>query len=119
MKKILMGLSIGAALLIGCQKNDNDIDIGIRVKNTSDVLYNEFILAGYAPELKYANIAPGSTTEYQMLGSDMRPDVFILHIGQDTLGVVYDYVPEYYDMDNGFYTIEVDNTLSAVTYVKE
>lgn len=125
MKRLFLRLLLMLMLISACHKdNDSDIpsgksDIGIRVKNVSDILFEELVVAGYGPELKYLNISPGETSAYQKLQSDMRPDVFLLHNGKDTLGVVYDYTPEYYNMEKGLYTLEVDNSLSSIKYIKD
>lgn len=122
MRKFFLISTLFVLLFSGCENKDDSvdaiIDVSIRVKNVSAITYEEVIVEGYAPALKYSNIAPDSISDYKKLQSNKRPDVFKLRTAKDTLSVVYDYTPSYYDMENGLYTLEVDQGL-IINYIKD
>lgn len=118
LKKAVLFTCIMALLVMGCEDKDDSFNVSIRVSNKSEITLNEVLISGYAPELRYLDIIPGSITEYQKLESDMRPDVFYLRTATDTMHVVYDYIPEFYDMEDGFYTLEVDSEFNF-NYLEE
>lgn len=109
MRKLLWFGTLFLLLLMGCNKAAEILqsNVNIRVKNVSDSAYIKFEMGGYDPSISYSNIAPGALTEYRPLPSGKRPDVFFVTTEQDTLNVVVDYTPEYYNMANGYHTVEV------------
>ncbi len=107
-------------LSLGCQNDNGPIeltDINIRAKNTDTIVVETFSIN--FETIVFEDIKLGETTEYQPWPYDYRPDIFELRTERGTYGpVIYDYVPEAYLMEKGFYTIELDGS-NSFDFVKD
>jgi len=116
-KNLLVAIVCLATLFYGCEKND-EASINLRAKNIGSEPITLFLVQGET--LRYENIELGETTNYQSWDyGNTKPDIFEVRTVSGTAGpFVYHYTPEGARLENGSYTITIDDD-SIINFVKD